>query len=219
MHVDNLVGTYPQLFHMAERGTWNSIRERGLLSASAVLDLFGVNGRLRRGYEMEQRREMLSVLPGNPDQIVLRDQKPMPPDRLRTALIDGTTPEEWYRLINGKVFFWAERARLLRLLKARDYRKKEHDVLTIDTQSLLKAHSDRTWLCHMNSGNTWPVPHARGKDIFQRIPAYPAKKNGKPVKTVVEVVVDGSVSDMANHVMAVHRMQGEEILGTIWERR
>lgn len=218
MLVEKLIECYPQLYHMAERGTWESIRTRGLLSTTAVLDLMGLRGAKRLPYEAQQRRDMDTVLKGRPDAIVLRDQLPMPPDRLKAALIDGTTPEDWYRLINGKVFFWAERNRLLKLLKARAYRKKEHDVLTIDAQSLMNAHSNRVWLCRMNSGNTWPIPHPRGRDDFMRIAKYPATRKGTPVKRVVEVLVDYSVPDIAAHVLAVDVMKGEEILEQLWRR-
>jgi hypothetical protein len=106
----------------------------------------------------------------------------------------------------------------MNLLKARGYRDAEHGVLTIDSASLLKAHAPRVWLCHMNPGNAWPMPHARGKNIFQRIGAYPTKKNAKPVKKVVEVLVDHSVPDITDHVVAVRRMKGDEILAQIWTR-
>lgn len=218
MNIEKLIERYPTLYHMAERDTWPSIQARGLLSATAVLDHFGIKGKQRSVYEASQRREMVTIPPGRLDAIVLRDQKPMPPGRLQKALVDGTTPEEWYRLINGKVFMWAKEERLVGLLKARDYRNMEHDVLTIDTASLLKAHAPRVWLCHMNSGNTWPMPHARGKDSFRRIELYPVKSNQNPVKEVVEVLIDHSVPDIANHTLAVHRMRADEILAQIWAR-
>jgi hypothetical protein len=218
MQVEKLVECYPRLYHMAERGTWESIRARGLLSTTAVLDLMGLRGSKRHRYEAQQRRDMETILQGHPDAIMLRDQLPMPPDRLQTALIDGTTPEDWYRLINGKVFFWAERKRLTTLLKARAYRNKEHDVLTIDTQSLMNAHENRAWLCRMNSGNTWPFPLPRGRGDFMRIAQYPATKKGAPAKKVVEVLIDYSVPDIATHVVAVDVMKGEEILNELWRR-
>lgn len=216
MLLEKLFEMYPKLYHMAEAGTWESIQRRGLLSASAVLDLFHLEGNQRSAYEVEHRRQMLSVLPGQPDPIVLRDQKPMPPERLRMALTDGTTPEEWYQLINGKVFFWAEHHRLLRLLNA--YGNDEHDVLILDTRSLVSAHLQNVWLCHMNSGNTLPIPHHRGTNIFQRIYDFPAKRNGKPEKDVVEVLVDHGVPDIAAHTLEVLRMKRAEVLGNIWRR-
>jgi hypothetical protein len=71
MLLEKLFEMYPKLYHMAEAGTWESIQRRGLLSASAVLDLFRLAGDQRNVYEVEHRRQMLSVLPGQPDPIVL----------------------------------------------------------------------------------------------------------------------------------------------------
>lgn len=216
MQVDKLIELYPRLYHMAEQGTWQSIQDRGLLSASAVLDHFRIVGVNRDRYESEQRPVKMEVLAGAPASIVLRDQKPMPRKRLLDALQDGITPEEWYRTINAKVFFWATEERLLGLLNARDYRALQHDVLTIDSASFIRAHADRIWLCHMNSGNTWPMPHARGADTFRRIQNYPVKSSGEPVKPVAELVVDHHVLDIAKHVIAVRRMRGAEVLGQIF---
>ncbi len=36
---------WPRLFHVAEAGSWPSIQAHGLLSTSALLDLFGSAGR------------------------------------------------------------------------------------------------------------------------------------------------------------------------------
>jgi hypothetical protein len=67
----------------------------------------------------------------------------------------------------------------------------------------------------MNSGNTWPMPHRRGIDSFRRIPDYPAKRSGKPIKPVVELVVDYAVPNIAEYVVEVRRMQGSEVLKVI----
>lgn len=215
MNIEQLIARYPRIYHMAEAGTWPSIQQRGLLSASATLDLFGVKGRARAAYEKEQRQTMMEVLPDRADRIVLRDQKPMPPDRLARALTDGTSPAEWYALINSKVFFWAQEHRLLTLLNARDYRRKEHDVLSINSETLIREYADRLRLCHMNSGNTWPMPHQRDVSAFKPISDYPVRRNGAPAKEVVEIVVEHSVPDIARHVIEVRRMKGSEVLAQI----
>ncbi|WP_231669888.1 DUF7002 family protein [Ralstonia solanacearum] len=215
MDIEKLIETYPRLFHMAEAGTWPSIRDRGLMSASAVLNHFGVVDQARNQYESNHRPTKMAVLPQAAAPIVLRDQKPMPPERLALALNDGTTPEAWYRLINGKVFFWAEEHRLHGLLNARAYRNLEHDVLTVDSAPFFSAYAANIWLCHMNSGNTWPWPHPRGIDVFKRIAAYPTNTLGYPAKPVVEVVVDEQVPDIANYVIEVRRMKGDKTLGPI----
>lgn len=215
MDLDKLIELYPRVYHMAERGAWESIRTHGLMSATAVLDHLAIEGGDRARFESEHRNQKMDVRAGHPSNIVLRDQKPMPEGRLIQALTDGTTPRQWYELINHKVFFWAEEQRLHRLLGARDYRRLEHDVLTVDSATFVPAYAEAIWLCHMNSGNTWPMPHRRGTEIFRRIPDYPVKSSGKPIKTVVELVVDYAVPNIAEYVVEVRRMQGSEVLEVI----
>lgn len=215
MDLDKLIELYPRVYHMAERGAWDSIRTHGLMSATAVLDHLAIEGGDRARFESEHRNQKMDVRAGHPSNIVLRDQKPMPEGRLIQALTDGTTPRQWYELINHKVFFWAEEQRLHRLLGARDYRRLEHDVLTLDSATFVPAYAEAIWLCHMNSGNTWPMPHRRGTEIFRRIPDYPVKSSGKPIKPVVELVVDYAVPNIAEYVVEVRRMQGSEVLEVI----
>lgn len=212
MEVNKFIGLYPRLYHMAEVGTWPSIKKRGLLSTSAVLDHLGVKGAARTRYEAEHRPEKMTV-GTDADAIVLRDQKPMPPDRISRALVDGTKPQEWYKFLNGKVFMWAEEERLLTLLSARPYKKLEHDVLTIDTAALVAAYKDQICLCRMNSGNTFPYWHERKVADFMRIEQYPVKpRTGQPEKKVVEVVVDYAVPDLAKYVVQVRRMKAKNVL-------
>lgn len=136
--------------------------------------------------------------------------------RLQQSLLGNLTPQYWYELLNGKVFFWATRERLYTLLNARHYRSIEHDVLSINTQSFVEEYRDRIELCHMNSGNTFPVPHRRDETIFKAIPDYPSRLNGAPEKEVAEVTVEYSVPTVARHVMTVDRMRGAEVLRPIY---
>ena len=61
MNPERLASRYPVLFHMAEDGSWESIRARGLLSTSALLDLFEVEGELRLAIESARRPEMVKL--------------------------------------------------------------------------------------------------------------------------------------------------------------
>src|SRR2546429_180882 len=49
--IDQLVAHFPRLYHMAEAGSWPSVEQHGLLSTSALLDLFEVTGEKRRDIE------------------------------------------------------------------------------------------------------------------------------------------------------------------------
>lgn len=203
---------------MAEAHTWDHISHYGLLSTSAILDLHSVEGAHRYPFESANRPNMMEVTAPNVPSMILRDQKPMTDARLEQSLNGTMSPRQWYELLNRKVFFWATQERLHTLLNARFYRGVEHDVLEIDSRSLIENYQDRIELCHMNSGNTFPMPHPRDRSIFQSINNYPTKPNGNPVKEVAEVTIEYSVPDIREHVSAVHRMRGAEILETIFRQ-
>lgn len=214
MDQTKLIQSYPYLYHMAEKNTWPSIRQNGLWSTTAVLDELGIPDAERSIYESTHRPAKV-VLSGNGKMVTLRDQKPMPRQRLLAALPARLAPEDWYRLINRKVFLWASSERLSRLLCAKDYRNLEHDVLTIDSKSFIEAYAEAIELCHMNSGNTFPYPHVRDERIFRSISDYPSKKNGSPLEPVAELVVDYCVPDISKFVVKVERIRGEEVLRQI----
>lgn len=212
MDKNSLIARYPKLYHMAEVGSYPSILENGLLSTVAALDRFEVHGVERFQLESAHRPEKVILESQARGRVVLRDQKPMRAERLAGALEQGVTPRQWYEIINSKVFFWVQSARLERLLNARAYRAYEHDVFTIDTASFVNAHEHSIWLCHMNSGNTFPMPFPRGMQTFKRIDDYPVNAKGAPTKEVVELVVDYSVLDIAAYVTEVRRMKGSQVL-------
>ena len=213
----DLIARYPVLFHMAEAGSWPTIRKLGLLSTTAALDRFEVKGPARQALERAHRPEKVRLAHRSHGHLVLRDQKPMPAARLASCLEDDLSPADWYRILNGKTFFWATRERLITLLKAKSYRHEEHDVLAVDTASLLGAHAARVSLCHLNSGHAFRFAQPRGRSSFLPIGDYPAR-GGRPYKEVAEVTVEYSVPDIVRHVIRVERMQQAELRRVIWQR-
>jgi hypothetical protein len=210
MTVDELVATYPRLWHMATDGSWPSIHRHGLLSTTALLDLYGCDEAERRSIELTRRPQSVPIAaPGLPGAIV-RDQKPMTNGALEKCLLDDLKPEDWYRILNEKCFFWLSRRRLRKLLDARAYRKHPQVVLTIDTAALVERHQASILLCPINSGSTIWNPVKRGADTFLPIAGYPfdewKAKRGK-ADAVVELVVSGGVPDIKDFVIAVHRVE------------
>ncbi|HEY0438062.1 MAG TPA: hypothetical protein VGC92_15590, partial [Phenylobacterium sp.] len=65
-------------------------------------------------------------------------------------------------------------------------------------------------LSPLNSGSTIFKPQPRGTDTFKRILDYDfaawRARRGSVENAVAELVVDYSVPDLANHVLAVHRV-------------
>lgn len=209
MTKDDLVRKYPVLFHMAEVGTWPSIQAHGLLSTSALLDLFQVGEPQRRLIESAWRPRSVPIQRQSLGAAVIRDQKPMPEDALQQCLV-GMTPKQWYELINRKTFFWAQQKNLLSLLNAVAYRTRAHWVITVGTAELLDGHCQRVTLCSINSGSTYSGGR-RGKDTFKTVEEY-------TLPSVVELAVDYSVPDIGKLVLSVAEWKGSNKLRVIWTR-
>ena len=215
LELEELITNCPTLYHMAERGAWDGIRQQGLLSTSALLDLYDIKPPLRTEIESRHRRASIEIARDGLPRVVVRDQIPMSDAGLRRALPSHISPKEWYELLNKKVFFWLSEKRLHRLTDAKAYRDQEHDVLEVDTRSLINAHRDKIWLCPINSGCTKPVAHPRDKTIFARISDYPYddwRKRRTRQERVVELAVDCSVPDISSHVRRVIVKRGIEVL-------
>lgn len=210
MDVATLVARYPSLYHMAEAGSWPAIQEHGLLSTAALLDLFEVEGDER--HQLESARRPRSVIVEHPTYgtAVIRDQIPLNPTILDRCLV-GMTANEWCETLNGRVFFWVKEERVRRLLRARAYRHRAHDVLTLDTASLVAAHEEAITLAHLNTGTAVFRAPARGRDTFRRIADYTRPD-------VVELAVDYSVPDIEAHTLRVESRQGDDVLETLWDR-
>ncbi len=212
---------HPRLYHMADANSLKSIMKHGLLSTSSLLDLFEYGGAEREAIEASHRAESIEISHHLHGMAIIRDQKPMSDNGLKQCL-NGIAVTDWYRLLNGKVFFWLNEFRLTRMLHARPYRQSSHCVLIIDTQSLVTAHEENIYLSPMNSGCTKPYPHPRGQDTFRAIKHYPyefwRQKRGNSGEPIVELAVNAGVPDIMDHVLMVEERKDDKILGTLWRR-
>lgn len=217
MTIEELYSDFPFLFHMAERGSWESIARHGLLSTTALLDLFEYTDGQRFSIESQHRPKSVTIKHPVLGTAVIRDQKPMSDSGLQRCLSD-CTPEEWYRILNRHVFFWVTKERLLGLLKAQLYRNKEHDVITVDTRGLVAQYGDAIVLSPMNSGCTIPIPHPRSMGIFMPITSFPfteRRRTRQKRNALVELAVRYSVPDITRFVVRVERMHGDQVTQTI----
>jgi hypothetical protein len=207
--IEELVEAYPRLYHMAAAQSWSGIQRYGLLSTTALLDLFEINGSDRDRIELQHRPCCESIKHQKHGIAVIRDQKPMSDAGLVRALKDGLKPKDWYRILNRKAFFWLTCQRLQRLVNAKPYRNERKTVIVLDTRKLLAMHSDKVLLSPMNSGCTAPYPHPRGLDTFKPLPEYPFDdRRRKGLEPIVELAVDYLVSDVKGMVLSVDEVGG-----------
>lgn len=206
MTEDELLGRHPRIWHMAADGMWPSIRASGLLSVTALLDLHGINGAARHAIEGARRPQCVELDHPVHGRAVIRDNKPMFEKSLEKCLEDQLTPEDWYRTLNAKTFFWVDKARLDRLLGAKAYAKDVQTVLEVDTAKLLDRHRPNVRLASMNTGQTLYVPQPRGLGTFKTLanfPDGPGRIGTRQRPHIVELVVEGGVSDIIECVIRV----------------
>lgn len=208
MTKDQLIKKYPKLYHVAEAGSWPSIQKHGLLSTSALLDLFEIYGPKRKRFESKWRGDSMPIEHPVHGKAVIRDQKPMPPDKLSDLLID-LTPCQWYELINGKTFFWAQEQHLYNFLIAKEYRDRVHWVITVDTAGLLERYSQNITLSRINTGFVY-CGRKRGTKTLKTISNFPG--NNK----VLELAVDYSIPEIVDITLIVEECYRRNKIKTIW---
>lgn len=198
---ETLAQRYPRLYHMAEEGSWASIEQRGLLSTTALLDLFEVPEEQRYALEAQRRSESVPIHHPIHGTAWIRDNKPINETVLRRTL-EGMTEEEYYRTLNRRVFFWVSTDRLDRLRNAPPYRHRGHDILELDTAALLERHHEHVELSHLNSGAVHPAAnYPRGAGTFAPIESYAyGERRRVSNEPVVEVTVLYSVPDVRDFV-------------------
>jgi Family of unknown function (DUF7002) len=197
------VTRYPRVYHVGEVGSWTGIQRHGLLSVSALLDLFGLQGNERERLETCKRKDAVMLEHPDHGRVILRDQKPLSEEKLAACLTDMTSAE-WIRLLNGRVFFWLSERTLDSLLGGKEYRDRSHDVIVFDSRRLLERHGGRAFLSPINSGATLRKPARRGSTTFRPLAIYDILEKRSPVELAI---LDG-VRDAADLVFRVDERRG-----------
>jgi hypothetical protein len=202
-----------RVFHLAEADNWPSIQKHGLLCATALSGLAG-NSEADRARVMHHRATRTVLSNG----AVVRDQTPMPPSALR-ACLHGMTPDEWYALLNSKVFFWADVERLKRHMHA--CRRYPQVVMVLDAAALLSRYSHRAAVSPFNTGNARRRPASRGRTTFvpyltwcesgwrheaEGLGTRPRAGSHRPA----ELTVAGAVPDVMDFVVDIRQVASGE---------
>jgi len=175
----------PFLYHLTSKSNLRSITSsRTLLSTSVLLeqaDDHGVNSYLR-----SRRKDHLPIEIGG-RKILIRDQRPLSEKALPKCLEGGLTPEDYYELLNNRVFLWAT---LTRLCRHHDrYRSEDPVLMRFPTTEILRLNPNVEF-SRLNSGATRAnsylggIAPRRGRETFKLAEDY-----GHGISSIVEVTV------------------------------
>ena len=209
MDVSELIERYPRLFHLAEAGSSRAISTHGLLPAREIVVTSALPPDEQTAILSRPRPRTLTIEHPLLRRATLRDQTPLRTHILEQVLIDMTA-HQWLSALNERVFFWLHPQRMNQLRGARRNRGRPHDVLVIDTASLVAAHDRRIRLSAINSGATlYPNAPKRGTRTFQTVEDYPFAERLRrrtPQTAVVEIAVAGGVRDIADHLVDLYQV-------------
>lgn len=218
--LNEFVNAYPRLYHMASSKSWDSIQRHGLLSTTALLDLFGVQGAEREAIESKHRPDSVSVNSAVYGTAVIRDQKPMRESALSKCLQD-CSPQDWYEFLNRHTFFWPTLKKVQNLLGARAYRTEVQLVLEVDSNALLTELGSAVLLSPINSGSTIYRAVPRSFETFYPLASYPflERKQLRGIQdAVAEVLVPHSVPKIASYVSEASLFHGDTKIQTLFKR-
>jgi hypothetical protein len=202
MSPEDLVYRFPFLYHVAADGSWPSIARHGLMSTAALLDVWACDAEVREEVETRRRSKSVSLRHHVYGTAVVRDQQPLS-DLALTKCLVGMSLRDWYRLLNGQVFFWVKPEKMRAMVNA--YPETYHSVLTVDTKQLLARHFAKVRLSAINSGSTRRRPALRGRATFRPISGY------DPSGPVQELTVAYSVPDIKELVVKIDRLSSSEL--------
>ncbi|MBS1845660.1 MAG: hypothetical protein JST53_14685 [Actinobacteria bacterium] len=220
MKPEEIAVHYPRLFHMANLSSWPSVRRDGLLSTRSLVDLYEVDGALREEILSTRRRHSIPLEHGELGTAVVRDQLPLREKALEKCLTDMTLGD-WLETLNSRVFFWLDEPHLENLLGARAYKEDAHDVIIVDTATLVDRDGPKVRLSPINSGSTLYNPRPRGSQTFLSIEDYPfaERRRARGKNAIVELAVEGGVERIEEvAVRAERRRCGGVIEEVLWER-
>lgn len=191
-----------RLYHLADADNLPSILEHGLMSTERLLDVARVP-ETERAAVLRCHRPHSVRLSAN---VIIRDQRPMPPAALARALDDGLEPADWYAMLNGFVFLWADRDRVTRHRRACGDRPQV--MLTFDGATLLERFAAEAFVSPINSGNARRKAARRGRDTLVPYTAWlrVGWPTGQPRRPPAELLFGCTIPTQAPYLMDIARV-------------
>ncbi len=223
MRAEELAARHPWLFHLTAPANLPGILRHGLLATSELLTLFEVPDDARAGLEAAPRPDGVVLRHPVQGHAALTDNRPLSVKALAGCLEEALAPAAWLRLLNRRVFFWADEAGLQRLLDARLNRGRERAVLVLDTLGVVHDHAEQVELSAINSGATMRRPARRGLATFTPLAAAASLGEWRRLRggrdDVREVTVLGGVRDVARYLVEVREVKARGVAPGPHQRR
>ncbi len=200
-----------RIFHLADAENWPLIQRDGLRNTSELIEQAGLSEREAQVFR-SYRPHMMRL----PSGAIIRDQRPMPPSSLLRCLQDGLTPQDWYDLVNSKVFFWIDAGRLLRHAAA--CAPRPQILVTVDARRLFECYAERAFVTAFNVGNARRRPAPRSQASF--VPwrtwlssrwaseVLPGHRMRPPSHPPAELAVGGSIPNFGEFVIEARSIAG-----------
>jgi hypothetical protein len=200
-------------YHLVDASNWASVQNHGLMSARRLMEVCG-------GTECDASRHHRPASRRLVSGVLIRDQRPMPPKALMRCLRSGLTPEDWFELLNSKVFFWLDPKRLNRQRLACG--ASPQVALVVNASSLLMKYGGLATVTPINTGNALRSPAPRNLTTFvpfqrwlvdgwayEDIPGTrPRPRSHRPI----ELTISEAVPDILDYVMAAVPLSPGETL-------
>jgi hypothetical protein len=132
----------------------------------------------------------------------------MPPAALSTCLDPGLSPQDWYDLVNGHVFFWFNHERVQRHGVA--LRGRAQVLLTIDANALVASYEKSAYVTPFNIGNARRSPALRGRRTLCPVSSWrqhgwklelpPGGRERNPRHVPAELLVKDAVPDIMRFI-------------------
>lgn len=185
----------------------------GLLPTQELLTLFEVAEADQRAIARQRRPAGVPLTHPGHGRAMITDNLPLSMKALAACLDDGLAPEDWLRILNERIFFWADGEGLATLLGARLNRTREREVLVLDTLSVARRYRRQLELSAINSGATMRRAARRGLSTFVPLERHSYEtwrrlRGGRD--RVREVTVVGGMFDVADHLVEHYRVSGHD---------
>lgn len=191
----------PALWHVAPAGAWATIRETGLRTAAQLIAASDLEPDERRAMEETPRPDAVTLQVDGAE-VRLRDQAPLLKADLSAVLEPGISVADWVQLLNRRVYLFADRTAMDKLLTKYIELDGAQEVISFSPRRLLDTAPFQIELAAQNTGAlARRSGQYKGRDTFLSISRSPDKRPA-------EVTIVDGLEDLAS-VVRVERYDAD----------